>query len=142
MALRVGIAGLGAPSVQILRGFAEVEGVTLAAADVRAEARAEFARDHGLPAFENVEEMARSPLVDAVWVATPSHLHCAHTLAAVASGKHVICEKPMALSLDECDRMVAAARRAGVQLVLGHSKCSTRRSARCGSSWRAAASAA
>lgn len=50
------------------------------------------------------------------------HLHCAHTLAAVASGKHVICEKPLALSLDECDRMVAAARRAGVQLVLGHSK--------------------
>jgi phthalate 4,5-cis-dihydrodiol dehydrogenase len=123
MVLRVGIAGLGAPSVHVLRGFADVEGVALAAAaDLRAEARAEFAGTHGLPVFDTVEAMARSPLVDAVWVATPNPLHCAHTLAAIAHGKHVICEKPMALSLDECDRMIDAAERARVQLLLGHSK--------------------
>ncbi|HXQ50596.1 MAG TPA: Gfo/Idh/MocA family oxidoreductase [Stellaceae bacterium] len=123
MTLRVGIAGLGAPSVQILRGFAGVDGVALAAAaDLRQEARAEFTRTYDLPAFDSVEAMARSASVDAVWVATPSQLHCAHTLAAAEHGKHVICEKPLALSLEDCDRMIAAADRARVQLVLGHSK--------------------
>jgi phthalate 4,5-cis-dihydrodiol dehydrogenase len=115
MALRVGLAGLGAPSVQILRGFGHVPGVA-------PEARDEFARAHGLPVFESVAAMARSPDLDAVWVATPSQFHAEHTLAAIANGKHVICEKPLSLSLDDCDRMIEAAERAHVRLMLGHSK--------------------
>jgi len=123
MVLRVGIAGLGAPSVQILRGFTNMPGVALAAAaDLRAEARAEFAQTYDLPVFDSVAAMVRSPAVDAIWVATPSQHHCEHTLAAAANGKHVICEKPLALSLEDCDRMIATAERAGVELLLGHSK--------------------
>jgi phthalate 4,5-cis-dihydrodiol dehydrogenase len=59
--------------------------------------------------------------VDAVYVATPHQLHAAHAKLACAHGKHVMIEKPMALSLDECRSMIEAARRAGVQLLVGHS---------------------
>jgi phthalate 4,5-cis-dihydrodiol dehydrogenase len=121
--LRVGVAGLGAASAQILPCFADVPGVALgAAADLRREAREGFTAQHGLPVFDSVAAMCRSPEIDAVWVATPNVVHCEHTIAAAENGKHVICEKPMAVSLPECDRMIAAADKAGVLLVQGHSK--------------------
>jgi phthalate 4,5-cis-dihydrodiol dehydrogenase len=121
--LRVGVAGLGAASAQILPCFADVPGVALgAAADVRGAARDAFTERYGLPVFDSVAAMCRSPDIDVVWVATPNTTHCEHTVAAAENGKHVICEKPMAVSLQECDRMIAAADKAGVQLVQGHSK--------------------
>ena len=121
--LRVGVAGLGAASSQILPCFAGVAGVELAAAaDVRAGAREDFRKMYDRPVFADVQAMCRSDDVDAIWVATPNESHCEHTLLATKNGKHVICEKPMAVSLDECDRMVAAAQRAGVEFVQGHSK--------------------
>ena len=66
--------------------------------------------------------MCRSKEIDAVWIATPNLVHCEHTVAAAENGKHVICEKPTAVSLEECDRMVAAAERSGVKFIQGHSK--------------------
>lgn len=57
--------------------------------------------------------------VDAVVVATPSVLHCEIVLAAAGAGKHILCEKPMAMDVGECDRMLAAVARAGVKLQLG-----------------------
>lgn len=121
--LRVGLAGLGAVSAQLLRGFAACEGVVLAAAaDLRPEARADFIRRYDRPAFDDVEALCRAPDIDAVWIATPNHLHAAHTILAVQNGKHVFCEKPVAIMLEECDRMIAAAERAGVQIVAAHSK--------------------
>ncbi|HXQ50597.1 MAG TPA: Gfo/Idh/MocA family oxidoreductase [Stellaceae bacterium] len=121
--LRIGVAGIGSAAAQILPSFKGVKGVALAgAADVRADARAEFHKAYDLPAFDTVAAMCRSSAIDAVWVATPNTTHCEHVLAAAEAGKHVICEKPMAVTLDECDRMIAAAARAGVQLVQGHSK--------------------
>jgi len=121
--LRIGLAGLGAASAQILPALQNVPGIQLAAAaDARKEARDLFAKAYDLPAFDSVEAMSASPEIDVVWVATPNILHCQHTIAAANGGKHVICEKPMALSLEECDRMIAAAEAAGVQLLQGHSK--------------------
>jgi phthalate 4,5-cis-dihydrodiol dehydrogenase len=93
-----------------------------AGADTRAEARAEFTRVFGLPAFDSVEAMCRSRDIDAVWIATPNVMHCTHAVVAAENGKHVICEKPMAISLAECDRMIEAAYHHGVQLLQGHSK--------------------
>ena len=121
--LRVGIAGLGAASKLVLPYFGKVAGVRLAAgADVRPEARATFEQTHGLPTFANAEDLCRSALVDAVWIETPTHLHCAHAISAAENGKHVICAKPLAVTLEECDRMIAAAREHGVKLLVGHSK--------------------
>lgn len=121
--LRVGLAGLGAVSGQVLRAFADCEGIVLAgAADLRREARDAFTRRHDRPAFETIEALCRSPEIDAVWIATPNDLHAAHSIIAADHGKHVLCEKPVAITLEEADRMIAAADRAGVQLLAAHSK--------------------
>ena len=121
--LRLGIAGLGAAARQVLSVIHKAPGVELAAgADIRPEALEEFAGKHGAETFDNVADMCRSDAVDAVWVATPNVLHAEHTVMAAEHGKHVITEKPMAVSLEEADRMVAAAARNGVKLLQGHSK--------------------
>jgi phthalate 4,5-cis-dihydrodiol dehydrogenase len=121
--LRVGVAGLGSVSSQILSSFKNAPNARLgAAADVRQEARDAFARAHDLPVFADVAEMCRLPEIDAVWIATPNTFHCEHAIAAAENGKHVICEKPMAITLEQCDRMIDAAERNGVKLLQGHSK--------------------
>lgn len=124
MVLRVGIAGLGIAMRQILPGFDVVEGTRLAAvADVRAEEVANFKRQYPeVETFTSVNEMCRHAQIDAVWVATPNHLHAEHTMIAAENGKHVICEKPMAVNLAEADRMIEAIERNGVRYVQGHSK--------------------
>lgn len=58
--------------------------------------------------------------MDAVYIATPHQLHAEHVTLAAAYGKHAICEKPMALTLEDCERMNAAVDRAGTKLVIGH----------------------
>jgi predicted dehydrogenase len=60
------------------------------------------------------------PDVDAVYIATPVHLHAPQTIAAAEAGKHVLCEKPMALDVAECDAMIAACRAAGVRLGIAY----------------------
>jgi predicted dehydrogenase len=62
------------------------------------------------------KDLVRDPEVDAVYVATPVHLHAEMAVAAADAGKHVLCEKPMALDVRECDRMIRAAGRNGVKL--------------------------
>jgi phthalate 4,5-cis-dihydrodiol dehydrogenase len=69
----------------------------------------------------SVEAMCQSKNVDAVWIATPNEFHADHAVAAANSKKHVVCEKPMALSLAQCDRMIDAAAKNRVQLLM-HSK--------------------
>jgi phthalate 4,5-cis-dihydrodiol dehydrogenase len=121
--LRVGLAGLGAAAYQVAPGFNKVEGVRFTAvADIRPEALKLFKERLGVAAFKSVEEMCRSGEVDAVYVATPNHFHAEHTIIAAECGKHVICEKPMAITIDEANRMVEAVRRCGVRYVQGHSK--------------------
>jgi 1,5-anhydro-D-fructose reductase (1,5-anhydro-D-mannitol-forming) len=58
--------------------------------------------------------------VTAVYIATPVHVHAAQTIAAAEAGKHVLCEKPMAMSAGECDRMIAACRANGVRLGIAY----------------------
>ena len=121
--LRLGIAGLGAASRQILSVIHKAEGVVLAAgADIRPEALDEFTGKYGGAVFDDVEALCRSDAVDAVWIATPNVFHAEHTVTAAEHGKHVITEKPMAVTLEEADRMVRAAARNGVKLLQGHSK--------------------
>jgi len=93
----------------------------VAAADPRAEARRRFEREFGGRTFDSVEALCADPTVDVVYVATPHQLHAEHARAAAARGKHVLVEKPMALTLEDCRAMIAAARSAGVRLVVGPS---------------------
>lgn len=72
----------------------------------------------GIRAYATAEELVRDLNVDVVAVTLPTHLHCEVTCLALAAGKHVICEKPMALTLEDCDRMLAAADAAGRTLMI------------------------
>jgi phthalate 4,5-cis-dihydrodiol dehydrogenase len=121
--VRVGVVGLGIAIRQVLHCFFEVEGVRLTAvADVRPEALEQFRARFGVQTFSDPRAMCEQGDVDAVWVATPNHLHAEHTILAAEHGKHVICEKPMAVTLDEAHRMVEVVERNGVKYVQGHSR--------------------
>jgi len=120
--INVGVAGLGRAFSLMAPSFAADPRVALvAAADPRPEARQRFAGEFRGAAFSSVEEMIAEKSVEAVYVATPHQLHAEHACLAAARGKHVLVEKPMALGLEECRAMIAAARAAGVALVVGHS---------------------
>jgi predicted dehydrogenase len=83
----------------------------------RAELAEAFAREVGARRWHaDWRGLVADPGVDGVYVATPVHLHAEQTIAAAEAGKHVLCEKPMAMDLAECDRMIAACRAAGVTL--------------------------
>jgi predicted dehydrogenase len=73
--------------------------------------------------FTDYREMLALDELDLVVLGLPNDLHCAATEAAAAAGKHVVVEKPMAPSLEECDRMIAACERAGVQLMYAEELC-------------------
>jgi phthalate 4,5-cis-dihydrodiol dehydrogenase len=91
-----------------------------AAADPREHALQQFGTQFGAQTFANAEDLCRSDDVDVVYVATPPELHREHVEIAAAHGKHIVVEKPMALTLADCDAMVKAAERAGVKLLAGH----------------------
>ena len=81
----------------------------------------EFADTFGVPhRFGNWRELVQSEHVDAIYVATPVNLHAEQAGAAAEAGKHVLCEKPMAISVAECDRMMAAADANGVKLGIAY----------------------
>ena len=78
----------------------------------------EFATRHEIPEhYSEYREMLASSEIDAVLIATPNDLHHEIALAAAKAGKHVLCEKPLAMSLDQADEMVAACDAAGVALM-------------------------
>ena len=120
--LRLGVAGLGKAFMLMLPGLLAHPSVKLvAAADPRPEARARFAADFGANTYENVEGLAADPAMQALYVASPHEFHARHVCLAAAHGKHVLVEKPMALSMNECRAMIEAVRKARVHMVVGHS---------------------
>ena len=119
--LRMGMAGLGVASTQILPVLSRLPYLQItAAADLRTDALTKFREAYDGEMFTSVEEMCQSPNVDFIYVATPNELHAKHVIAAAERGKHAIVEKPMALSLEECEAMNEAAKKNGVNLLCGH----------------------
>ncbi|HEY2990461.1 MAG TPA: Gfo/Idh/MocA family oxidoreductase, partial [Candidatus Binatia bacterium] len=119
--LRLGFAGLGEAATRVLPEIVHLPEIRItAAADTRPRAREKFKEEFGGEVYATLEELVQSPNVDAVYIATPHELHARHTIAAAENRKHVIVEKPMALSIDECEAMNAAAEKYGVKLLCGH----------------------
>lgn len=119
--LRMGMAGLGVASTQILPVLSRLPYLQItAAADLRTDALTKFREAYDGEMFTSVEEMCQSPNVDFIYVATPNELHAKHVIAAAERGKDAIVEKPMALSLEECEAMNEAAKKNGVNLLCGH----------------------
>jgi phthalate 4,5-cis-dihydrodiol dehydrogenase len=123
--LRFGILGLGRAATATVPALAcrpdrfEI----VAAADTNPAALATFQeRFSSARAYPDAEALCADEQVDAVYIATPTHLHTQHVLVATAAGKHVIVEKPLATSLADADRMIEAVEQAGVHLIVGHSQ--------------------
>lgn len=119
--LGIGVAGLGLAGQRNLAAVRAHPGARLvAAADPHDQLRA--ALPAGVTGYRDVGELCADPRVAAVWIATPHELHFAHATAAARAGRHIIVEKPLALTLEECDGIAAAAASHSVQLVVGHTE--------------------
>lgn len=117
--LRWGIIGTG----NIARQFAEGVGgarrsIVTAVASRRQETADAFAARFNIPtAWDDYAKLLDDPTVDAVYISLPNAMHCEWTVRALQAGKHVLCEKPFAMNLDECQRMFAAAESADRKLM-------------------------
>lgn len=118
----MGVIGLGRAFTLMLPTFQRDPRVRLVAAcDLSDAARKQFVADFGAAAYPDAAALCADPSVELVYVASPHQCHAAHVALAAANGKHVLLEKPMAVTLDECDAMISAMRAAGCALIVGHS---------------------
>ncbi len=120
--VRIGVIGLGIGK-RHLESYRNMPGVVIAAvADPDPARREECAERYAAAAWDNGEALLREAQVDAVSVCTPPSSHRSLTCLAASRGIHVLCEKPMAPTLADCDAMVAACREAGVLLMVAQKK--------------------
>ena len=122
---RLGICVIGTGRAGMIHArnlaFGRVDHAALAAVvDPVEKARQEAARRFDLDrVYSDYREALSDPRIGAVIVATPSEHHCAIVVAAAQAGKHILCEKPMAMNARQCDEMLAAVEKAGVPLQIG-----------------------
>lgn len=117
MTLGVGIVGCGMIATFHARAIADAQGVKLVAATSRRpEATEAFAASFPVKIHDSVQALCADPAVDIVSICTPSGAHREPALVAAAAGKHVIVEKPLEVTTDRCDQIIAACRDAGVTL--------------------------
>jgi myo-inositol 2-dehydrogenase / D-chiro-inositol 1-dehydrogenase len=108
--VRVGIIGSGRIARTHANAYKAVaRGGLVACADMNPQAAKTFAAETGVKVFDNADAMLKSSEIDAVIIATPNGLHAEQTTAALRAGKHVFCQKPIAMTLDEADHVVAEA---------------------------------
>ncbi|MFP7492396.1 Gfo/Idh/MocA family oxidoreductase [Terribacillus saccharophilus] len=123
--LRVGIVGLG--SIARNRHLPELEQnpntEITAVCDVVPSRSEEIAKAYHATAYTEYEELIEDPRIDAVIVCAANHLHAPVSIAALEAGKHVLCEKPMATTLEEADAMIAAQKASGKLLLIAHNQC-------------------
>lgn len=94
----------------------------VAVCDINTERANSVAQQYGVKAYTNYEELLASGTVEAVSVCTPNYLHAPISVAALNSGVHVLCEKPMATSEEEAKAMIEAAKTNGKKLMIGHNQ--------------------
>lgn len=121
---KIGIIGCGKiAQVRHIPEYADNKNAELAGYyDINVNRAKELAAAHGGRAYESYQDMLADPDIDAVSVCAANNVHAEITIAALRAGKHVLCEKPMATTLEECEAMVAAAKEAGKILMIGHNQ--------------------
>ena len=120
--LKVGVAGLGRAFTLMVPTLANDPRIRLVAgADPLPDGRERFAAEFGAKTYSTVEDLCADPDIEVIYVATPHQHHAEHVRIATAHGKHVLVEKPMAISIAQCRSMIEAAKAANVVLVVGHS---------------------
>ncbi|MFO1021219.1 MAG: Gfo/Idh/MocA family oxidoreductase [Planctomycetales bacterium] len=116
--LGLGIIGsgfMGLTYAEVLTRHIKGARLVAVAGGKRAE---QLAGEYQVPAESNIEKLLARPDLQGVVLATPDNLHCEQVIAAAEAGKHVLVEKPMAPTVAECDRMIAACTHAGVNLAV------------------------
>ncbi len=114
--LGFGIIGCGFISAHHAQAILHTEGAFLAGAtDVHEENAQKFCQKFGGTPFRSVEEMLASDKVDIVCICTPSGFHAHNALEVIQAGKHVLVEKPLALSVEDCDLLISEAKKQGVK---------------------------
>jgi UDP-N-acetyl-2-amino-2-deoxyglucuronate dehydrogenase len=116
-AIRFAVVGCGRIAGRHIEHIQNV-GRLVATCDTQQERAAAYAKQSGAMPFVNIEQMlaAQSDEIDVVSVCSPNGLHAAHAITALKAGCHVLCEKPMGLSVSECGEMIQAAERANRRL--------------------------
>ena len=117
--IRFGVVGTNNITDWVIAGARQDERFELVAVCSRTQERAnEFASKHSIPyTFTSLEEMAKSPLIDAVYIATPNYVHAEQSILCMNHGKHVLCEKPFASNTREVRQMTEAALKNKVTLM-------------------------
>jgi phthalate 4,5-cis-dihydrodiol dehydrogenase len=117
----LGIAGLGMAGAVMVRAAHAHPGINIvAAADPYPAPREAFKRDFNAPTYEDIRGLCDDAAVEAIYIATPHQFHSEHARLAAEAGKHIILEKPMALTLADCDAIIEAVDGTGVVLIVGH----------------------
>jgi predicted dehydrogenase len=120
------VIGLGRIADHFLRGAlpttnSRITGLVSGHRDKADRIAAQYSVPAGsIYSYENFDEIAHNPAIDAVYVALPNSMHAEYTIRAAKAGKHVLCEKPMSTSVAEAESMIAACKAANVKLMIAY----------------------
>jgi predicted dehydrogenase len=119
--LNIGVIGAGRIAEIHARSIQVIERVCVSGvADVDSNRAESYARTHHARAYASIDALLEDKSIDAVIICSPTFAHAEQAIRAAQAGKHILCEKPLAVTLEEADRIIAAADRAGVMLMVGH----------------------
>lgn len=120
--LKLGIVGLGRAFTLMLPTFILDKRIELVAAtDPRDLACRQFEKDFNAPTYSSIKALCADPNIEAVYIASPHQFHAEHTRIAARAGKHILLEKPLAITMDQCHEIVETINQTGVVLIVGHS---------------------
>src|SRR5215217_7854728 len=125
--LNLGMIGVGVGGTEMLPPMDAMDELNvMACADPNPVTRGFFSERYPEShVYETAEEMCADPDVEVVWISSPNRFHAEHAITAAKAGKHIVVEKPMALSMKQAEEMVEAADKAGVYLLAGHTRSFT-----------------
>lgn len=117
MTIRFGIIGCGMIANFHAKALCDLDEARLVGAASRShESASRFATEQGIQAFDSIENLIQSPEIDAVSICSPSGAHLEAAVLAAKAGKHVVIEKPLEVTVDRCNQIIAACEQAGVVL--------------------------
>ncbi len=119
--IRLGIAGLGLAGAFMIRAARQHPRFVLAAGmDPLERPRKAFSTAFDAPAYQDFDRLCEDENVEAIYISSPHRFHAHQTITALEQGKHVLVEKPLALTVEECDAVVEAAERTKRKVIVGH----------------------
>ncbi|MCZ8516262.1 Gfo/Idh/MocA family oxidoreductase [Paenibacillus filicis] len=119
--MKVAVVGCGKMGVTYIQALTRMPGVELTAiSDLRQEQAERIAAEYGTSAYSSVDDLLADNNIQVVCVTVPSHFHKELVLKAAKAGKHIICEKPLALSPKDAEEMIQSCNENGVRLYVAH----------------------